>query len=100
MQTLELSTQLFEDLAATFSALADGNRVKLCYVLLGGEMRVSDLAAVAGISESAASQHLRILRNLRWVRKRKEGREAYYSLEDEHIRALLELSLTHARDLR
>ena len=92
--------RVFDDLAETFSALADSSRVKICYSLLDGEMCVSDLASVVGISESAVSQHLRILRNLRWVRNRKDGRMVYYFLEDEHIRALLELSLTHAKDVR
>ena len=90
--------RIFQDLAVTFSALADPSRVRICYSLLDGEMCVSDLAMVAGISESAVSQHLRILRNLRWVRSRKEGRMVYYVLEDEHIRSLLDLSLTHAQD--
>ena len=83
-------------LAETFSGLADTNRVKIIDSLMVGEMCVSDLSVVLGISESAVSQHLRILRNLRWVRHRKSGRIVYYALEDEHIRSLLELSLAHA----
>lgn len=93
-----MDARVFDGLAATFSALADPSRVRICYSLLAGETCVSDLAAVIGISESAVSQHLRILRNLRWVRNRKDGRMVYYFLEDEHIRSLLELSLTHATD--
>ena len=89
----------FDHLADTFSALADANRVKICYSLVDSEMCVSDLAFAVGISESAASQHLRILRNMRWVRSRKDGRMVLYFLEDEHIKTLLKLSLTHARDL-
>ena len=100
MQTIALDNDLFEGLAETFAALGDPSRVKICYTLMEGEMSVSDLAEVVGISDSAVSQHLRILRNLRWVRKRKDGRMGYYSLADEHIRALLDLSLTHARDGR
>ena len=88
--------QTYATLAETFSGLADPNRVKIMDCLMVGEMCVSDLAAIVGISESAVSQHLRILRNLRWVRHRKNGRIVYYALEDEHIRSLLELSLAHA----
>ena len=87
---------VYTGLAETFSALADPNRAKIIYSLMGGEMCVCDMAAVLGVSESAVSQHLRILRNLRWVRNRKHGRMVYYTLEDEHIKALLELSLAHA----
>ena len=92
-----LEDQAYAQLAETFSALADSNRTKIVYSLMGRELCVCDLAAVVGVSESAVSQHLRILRNLRWVRNRKEGRLVYYSLNDDHIRALMEISLTHSR---
>ena len=92
-----LEDQAYAQLAETFSALADPNRTKIVYSLMGRELCVCDLAAVVGVSESAVSQHLRILRNLRWVRNRKEGRLVYYSLNDDHIRALMEISLTHSR---
>ena len=57
-----------------------------------------DLAALIGISESAVSQHLRVLRSLRIVRNRKAGRVVYYSLEDACMRALLRVALTHLDD--
>ena len=91
-----MGDHVYAELAETFSALADSNRAKIIYSLMGGELCVCDLAAVLGVSESAVSQHLRILRNLRWVRNRKHGRVVYYSLDDDHIKALLELSLAHA----
>jgi hypothetical protein len=68
------------------------------HALLGGELCVCDLAALIGISESAISQHLRVLRGLRIVRHRKVGRVVYYSLEDACIRALLTVALTHLDD--
>lgn len=71
--------------------------MKIIYSLLGRELCVSDLAAVLGISESGVSQHLRILRTLRWVGSRKEGRLVYYSLNDEHVRDLLDLGLRHTQ---
>ena len=85
------------NLADTFSALADSNRVKILFALATTELCVSDLAAVVGISESAISQHLRILRSLRWVKGRREGRVISYSLEDRHVHELLAIELEHAR---
>jgi len=82
-------------LAETFGALADSNRAKIVYSLLEQELCVCDIAAVVGISESAVSQHLRILRNLRLVKQRKEGRMMYYSLDDDHIHKLLDVCLEH-----
>lgn len=91
-----LDPGVYAHLAVTFGALADPNRTKIVSSLMGGELCVCDLAAVVGISESAVSQHLRVLRNLRWVRNRKQGRVVYYSLEDDHIKSLMQLSLAHA----
>ena len=88
----------YADLAAMFRALGDTSRAKILHALLGGELCVSDLAALVGISESAVSQHLRLLRALRIVRNRKVGRLVYYSLEDACIRALLTIALTHLDD--
>ena len=88
----------YADLAETFRALGDASRAKILHALLGGELCVCDLAALAGISESAVSQHLRVLRGLRIVRHRKVGRVVYYALEDACIRALLRVALTHLDD--
>lgn len=82
-------------LSETFTALADSNRVKILLSLKNQELCVCDVAAIAGISDSAASQHLRLLRTLQIVKRRKEGRMMYYSLSDDHIRNLLEISLEH-----
>jgi DNA-binding transcriptional ArsR family regulator len=88
----------YADLAETFRALGDASRAKILHALLGGELCVCDLAALAGISESAVSQHLRVLRGLRIVRNRKVGRVVYYALDDACIRALLRVALTHLDD--
>jgi DNA-binding transcriptional ArsR family regulator len=88
----------YADLAETFRALGDASRAKILHALLSQELCVCDLAALAGITESAVSQHLRVLRGLRIVRNRKVGRVVYYSLEDACIRALLTIALTHIDD--
>jgi len=91
-----LDDQIYANLAETFSALADSNRAKIIYSLVEQELCVCDIACVVGISESAVSQHLRILRTLRLVKQRKEGRMMYYSLNDDHIQTLLTVCLEHA----
>ncbi len=90
-----LSDEMLATLARTFSALADPNRVKILSALTTGELCVADLAALLAVSESAVSQHLRLLRTLRWVRSRKAGRLVYYSLDDQHVRDLLDLEIEH-----
>lgn len=82
-------------LAGTFQAMADPTRVRLISALMDGEVCVYDLAALLGMSQSAISHQLRLLRNLRLVKNRKEGRTVYYSLDDEHIRDLFQRGLEH-----
>ncbi len=93
-----LDDEVYFELAETFRSLADSSRAKIVYTLLRVELCVCDLAAVVGMSESAVSQHLRVLRNLRLVKTRREGKLVYYSLDDAHVRGLLDVSLTHLRD--
>jgi len=88
-----------EQAADVFALLGDPNRLRLLVALLaGGEMCVCDLAASAGMSESAASHALRWLRAHRIVSSpRRQGRMMYYRLDDAHVRMLLDLALTHSQ---
>ena len=85
-------------LADTFRALADPTRVSIALSLLRQELCTCDLAAITGVTESAVSQHLRVLRRLRLVKSRREGRLVFYSLDDLHIRILLTVCLHHIQD--
>lgn len=87
-----------EGLAETFQVLASPTRLRLIEALTRGEMCVCDLAAVAGVSQSAVSHHLRMMRALRLVRYRKESRMAYYRLDDAHIEAVFATGLEHVRE--
>ena len=84
-------------LAELFRALGDPNRVRIVATLLEGECNVGTLAEAIELSESAVSHHLRHLRQLRLVRTRKQGRQVFYRLDDEHIEELLLRSLDHVR---
>lgn len=82
-------------LADLFSALSDPTRLRIISVLLEKEMNVGDLAAQLEMSESAVSHQLRGLRQLRLVRGRKEGRQVFYALDDDHVTKLYRLGLEH-----
>ncbi|WP_316043296.1 metalloregulator ArsR/SmtB family transcription factor [Actinomadura sp. CNU-125] len=83
------------DTAEVFALLGDPRRLRLLVALLDGELCVCDLAAVSGMSESAASHALRLLRAHRVVTVRRSGRMAYYKLADAHVRMLLDLAVAH-----
>ena len=83
------------ELADVFGLLSDPGRLRLLVALLEGEMCVCDLAAACGQSESAVSHALRLLRAHRVVQVRRAGRMANYTLEDCHVRMLLDVALTH-----
>jgi DNA-binding transcriptional ArsR family regulator len=85
-------------LADLFRLLGDPTRVRLLSALAeAGELCVSDLAGVVGVPESSVSHALRLLRAAGVVRNRRDGRVVHYSLDDAHVRHLLELSLEHLR---
>jgi ArsR family transcriptional regulator, lead/cadmium/zinc/bismuth-responsive transcriptional repressor len=87
--------KMIRALAETFSALSDPTRVRIIFALAGQELCVFDLARLLGLTSSAVSHQLRLLRGQRLVRYRKEGKVAYYSLDDDHIRNLMEECVRH-----
>ena len=92
-----LGPQVAEDVATTFSMLADPTRARILHVLcLAPELCVCDLALLVGISQSATSHQLRLLRDHRVVARRKAGRIAYYRLADDHIRHIFADGAHHA----
>jgi ArsR family transcriptional regulator, lead/cadmium/zinc/bismuth-responsive transcriptional repressor len=86
------------ELVETFRALGDPTRVRILDALSHGELCVCDLAALVGMSESAVSHQLRLLRNLRLVRPRREGRMVFYALDDRHIITLFRQGLRHVQE--
>lgn len=85
-------------LADTFQILANPTRLRIVEALSRRELCVCDLAAVVESSQSSVSHHLRQLRQMRIVRYRKEGRMAYYRLDDDHIAELFRTGLDHVRE--
>ena len=82
-----------------FKAFADPTRLKVLYVLtLEAELCVCDVAAIIGHSNATASHHLRTLLEQGLVKYRKDGKVVYYSLDDDHVRQLVEIALTHSEE--
>ena len=87
-----------EELAETFRVLGDATRVRILDAISRTERCVNDIAEVVGLSESAVSHQLRLLRGMRLVRPRRQGRMVYYALDDHHIVRLFEQGLEHVQE--
>lgn len=86
-------------LAETFKILGDPTRVRIAFALAREELCVCDLANLLGVSQSAVSHSLRALRQMKLVRFRKQGKIAYYTLDDEHISHLIDEGFRHVEEL-
>jgi DNA-binding transcriptional ArsR family regulator len=82
-------------LAELFKAFSDPSRLRIISALVKHELNVSTIAEAVGLTESATSHHLRGLRQMGLVRARKEGRQVFYSLLDEHVKELYQIGLDH-----
>jgi ArsR family transcriptional regulator, lead/cadmium/zinc/bismuth-responsive transcriptional repressor len=93
-----LDDKIYKEAASLFGALADPTRARIVHVLAHQELCTADLALTLGLRRPAASQHLRLLRQLRIVRTRREGRLVFYSLDDSHVVDLLGGGIEHVRE--
>jgi DNA-binding transcriptional ArsR family regulator len=85
--------------AQLFKVLADDTRMKIAYALyLEDELCVCDVANIVGSTMATASHHLRLLKNLGLAKYRKEGKLVFYSLEDDHVKQLIMLAMTHVEE--
>ncbi|KGR79391.1 ArsR family transcriptional regulator [Ureibacillus manganicus DSM 26584] len=87
------------DVAKIFKALSDDTRIKIAYALASvDELCVCDVANIVGATTATASHHLRLLRNLGLAKYRKEGKLVYYSLDDDHVKKLIEVAFAHQKE--
>jgi DNA-binding transcriptional ArsR family regulator len=100
VQTRLLASESVDALAEVFKLLGDPTRVRILDALTHGERCVCDLASLVGLSESAISHQLRLLRSSRLVRVRRAGRMAFYSLDDHHVVGLLHDTRKHIQEAR
>lgn len=95
-----LGQQDFTGMAAMFKVLADETRLKIAYALCEeDELCVCDVANIIGSSLATASHHLRMLKQLGLAKLRKEGKLAFYSLEDDHVRQFIRLASTRHQEM-
>ena len=87
-------------LADTFRVLGDPTRLRIAFALAREELCVCDLATLLGVSQSVVSHSLRALRQMQLVRYRKDGKIAYYALDDDHIATLVEQGFEHVEELQ
>jgi ArsR family transcriptional regulator, lead/cadmium/zinc/bismuth-responsive transcriptional repressor len=98
VQSRLLDDELASALAETFKVLGDPTRVRILDALSRAEVPVCDLAEALGVTQSAVSHQLRLLRSMRLVRSRRDGRHIYYVLDDDHIAKLFKQGLEHVQE--
>ncbi len=87
------------DLAELFKVFGDTTRIRILYVLFESEMCVCDIAALLNMNQSAISHQLRILKQARLVRNRREGKTVYYFLDDDHVRTVIGQGMEHIEEI-
>ncbi|MCC5896211.1 MAG: helix-turn-helix transcriptional regulator [Alkalibacterium sp.] len=97
---MDLSTNLISEVTDLFKALSEPNRLNIINKLYDSEWSVSDLARQLEMEQSSLSHQLKILKNARLVKVKKEGKKRLYSLADDHIYVLIEQVISHAKEKR
>lgn len=87
------------DLAELFKVFGDTTRIRILYVLFESEMCVCDIAALLNMNQSAISHQLKILKQARLVRNRREGKTVYYFLDDDHVRTVIGQGMEHIEEI-
>ena len=89
------SEEMMQDLAEFYKVFGDVTRIKILCILFQSELCVCDLAEVTGMTQSAISHQLRVLKQMKLVKNRREGKIVYYSLADGHIQSILNQGMGH-----
>lgn len=87
-----------DDMSKFFKALSDSTRLKIVLAISNGEICVNDIANTIGMTKSAVSHQLSYLKNLRLIKSRKDGKEVYYSLDDDHVNLLINSAWEHVTE--
>ncbi len=95
--TMPEETELY-DLAELFKVFGDSTRIRILFVLLQAEVCVCDLAALLNMNQSAISHQLRILKQNKLVKARREGKSIFYSLADEHVKTIIAMGQEHIEE--
>lgn len=90
--------EILYDLAELFKVFGDSTRIKILYSMFENELCVNDIAKLLNLSQSSVSHQLRILKSSKLVKFRREGKSIYYSLDDEHVRAIISMGMEHVEE--
>lgn len=90
--------EVLYDLAELFKVFGDSTRVKILYALFEGELCVQEISELLSLSQSSVSHQLRILKDAKLVRFRRAGKSIYYSLDDDHVRAIISMGMEHVEE--
>ena len=96
-ETMPPETELY-DLAELYKVFGDSTRIKILYVLFEAEMCVCDIAQLLGMTQSAISHQLRVLKANKLVKFRRDGKTVYYALDDDHVRSILSMGMDHIEE--
>ena len=94
-EQLSPNAELLDDLAELYKIFGDSTRIKILYTLFTEERGVGDIARLHGMTMSAISHQIRILKQARLVKPRREGKMVYYALADDHVRTIFAQGLDH-----
>lgn len=86
------------ELADLFKVFGDTTRIKILYALFESELCVGDIAQVLGMSQSAVSHQLRVLKDSKLIKFRREGKVIFYSLDDDHVRTIMSMGMEHVEE--
>lgn len=89
---------LLEDVADTFKVFGDKTRIKILFVLHSRELCVCDIAQLLDMNQSAISHQLKVLKQAKLIRSRRDGKQVYYALDDSHVRTILSMGMEHVME--
>lgn len=90
--------EIVNNLAKTYKIFGDSTRIKILYAMFEDEVCVQEIANRINMTQSAVSHQLSILKNARLVKSKKEGKVVYYSLDDEHVKKILDVGIEHVKE--
>ncbi len=90
--------EVLYDLAELYKVFGDSTRIKILYALLDNELCVQEISDLLGLSQSSVSHQLRILKDAKLVRFRREGKSVFYSLDDDHVRSIINMGMEHVEE--
>ncbi|WP_142413783.1 ArsR/SmtB family transcription factor [Hathewaya massiliensis] len=93
-----IAEETLQDISDLFKVFSDSTRIKIIFALFKSEMCVCDIATLLQMNQSAISHQLRVLKQARLVKYRKEGKSVYYSLDDNHIEEIFHMALEHINE--